>query len=208
MVTISSLFSLSLSLLAGQPDPAWVEAGVANVQVDGRRATLVRTVRRDGVNAALGGEHVSRLHADDGRLLGYARMSTEMRRGARLPSEQQARDVALQVLRRHAPDLLDAHRVHWVAPHDETIRVATAGAQREITLRGMKVKMRATEGSRLWFWVIVGPEQQVMVFERDIYWVTMPGHRRTEKWLHDDWLAQRPDVRAVLFGQASERGLR
>jgi hypothetical protein len=30
-----------------------------------------------------------------------------------------------------------------------------------------------------------------MVFERDIVWSNMPGHRQTEKWLHDNWLAAR-----------------
>jgi len=39
-----------------------------------------------------------------------------------------------------------------------------------------------------WFWVIVGSDEKPMVFERDIVWVTFPGHRKTEKWLHDSWL--------------------
>jgi hypothetical protein len=30
-----------------------------------------------------------------------------------------------------------------------------------------------------------------MVFERDIVWITFPGHRQTEKWLHDGWLKAR-----------------
>ncbi len=29
-----------------------------------------------------------------------------------------------------------------------------------------------------------------MVSERDISWITFPGHRGTEKWLHDSWLVE------------------
>ena len=37
-----------------------------------------------------------------------------------------------------------------------------------------------------------------MIFERDIYWITMPGRRRTEQLLHDSWLAERPDIVASV----------
>ena len=77
------------------------------------------------------------------------------------------------------------------APHDETITVNNRERKQTLTLTGMKVKMRSTKPDQLWFWVIVGPNEEVMVFERDIFWVTMPGHRRTEKWLHDSWLAEK-----------------
>ena len=53
----------------------------------------------------------------------------------------------------------------------------------------MKVKMRNSADGR-WMWVIVGADRKVMVFERDIVWVTFPGHRQTEKWLHDSWLSE------------------
>lgn len=55
-------------------------------------------------------------------------------------------------------------------------------------LRGMKVKMR-NKSDGLYFWVIVGADKKVMTFERDIYWQNRPyGHRRTEMWLHDQYL--------------------
>jgi hypothetical protein len=37
----------------------------------------------------------------------------------------------------------------------------------------------------------VGSDKDVMAFERDIVWITVPGHRQTEKWLHDTWLTER-----------------
>jgi len=50
----------------------------------------------------------------------------------------------------------------------------------------MKVKIRNTADGR-WLWVIVGSDRKVMAFERDVVWITFPGHRGTEKWLHDSW---------------------
>jgi hypothetical protein len=41
-----------------------------------------------------------------------------------------------------------------------------------------------------WFWLIVGADREVMVFERDIVWANLEGRRQSEKWLHDSWLAE------------------
>ena len=37
---------------------------------------------------------------------------------------------------------------------------------------------------------VFGANDKVMVFERDIVWITFPGRRKTEKWLHDQWLME------------------
>ncbi|MGO1502885.1 MAG: hypothetical protein ACTHWH_16555 [Marinobacter sp.] len=163
----------------------------SRVEMDGRPVIHSRAERSDGVHSGLGGEHISIVEGEDGTLLGFTRMTREMAQPATLPSEDVARDVAMRFLERHAPDLLNKHDIHWIAPHDETITVNNRESEQTLTLTGMKVKMRSTKPDQLWFWVIVGPNKEVMVFERDIFWVTMPGHRRTEKWLHDSWLAEK-----------------
>lgn len=175
----------SLSLLDTLLPDEFSPVRQAQVEVDGRRAVLTRAERESSRNDQLGGEHVSSVEAD-GALLGYVRMTLDMAQPAKLPSEDTAHTIAMSFLDRHAPDLRDSHRLHWIAPHSETI--TTGGEIRELI--GMKVKMRATTPDRLWFWVIVGPSPEVMVFERDIYWINMPGKRRTEKWLHDSWLIE------------------
>jgi len=161
------------------------------VTVDGDPAILIRHERRDGRNAGLMGEHVSLILDPTGRLKGITRMEVTFaltEGGPPLPSRDRAREIGMAFLRAHAPDLVDRMRVHWVEAHDETIRVVEAdGSGRLVTLTGMKMKCRNTEDGR-WFWVIVGGGEQVMTFERDIVWITMPGHRQTEKWLHDAWL--------------------
>lgn len=157
------------------------------VTVDGTPARLVRHERVDGRNAGLGGEHVSWLHSNDGVLKGYVRMQQSLASGD-LPTKQAAEDVALSFLRRAAPDLLDSIEIHWIAQHDESITLAEGATSMTATISGMKVKMRNAVDGR-WFWVIVGTDGEPIVFERDIVWITMPGHRQTEKWLHDSWLA-------------------
>ncbi len=37
-------------------------------------------------------------------------------------------------------------------------------------------------------WVIVGKDNEVITFERDIVWDFVRSGRQTEQWLHDSWL--------------------
>lgn len=154
-----------------------------SVPVDGKTAELVRYERTDGRNGGLGGEHVS-LVLGEGRLKGFARMDGSLRSGE-LPSQDESRAIAMAFLSRHAPDLLSRLQISFIAPHDEPVRLDGQPA----TLTGMKVKMRNLADGR-WFWVIVGADRQVMVFERDIVWANLQGRRQTEKWLHDSWFAE------------------
>lgn len=159
------------------------------VTVDGEDAQLVRHQRTDGRNAALGGEHFSTVVAADGRLKGFARMDLDLV-GGQLPSREQTQAIAMDFLRDAAPDLLSTLKISWIEPHDEPLRVTRNGRTENPTLTGMKVKMRNSADGR-WMWVIVGADRKVMVFERDIIWISFPGHRGTEKWLHDSWLAEK-----------------
>lgn len=168
---------------------AYREAARRSVSVDGDRAELARYERADGRNTALGGEHFSTVIAEDGRLKGFARMDLDLV-GRELPSREETQAIAMDFLRAAAPDLLPVLKISWIEPHDEPLRVTRNGKTEALTLTGMKVKMRNSADGR-WMWVIVGADRKVMVFERDIVWVTFPGHRKTEKWLHNSWLAEK-----------------
>lgn len=159
------------------------------IDVDGETAELTRYERVDGRNAGIGGEHFSAVITTDGRLKGFTRMSADLLDGD-LPSRDESQAIALRFLAEAAPDLLPTLRISWIEPHDEPLRVTRDGRSETMTLTGMKVKMRNTADGR-WFWVIVGSDREVMVFERDIVWVSFPGHRQTERWLHDNWLVDR-----------------
>lgn len=158
------------------------------VRVDGDSATLFRHERRDGRNAGLAGEHFSAVMAADGTLKGFANISLDLA-GKPLPSRERSEQVAREFLHELAPDLLPRMQISWIDPHDEPIRVWQDGRSTTVTLTGMKVKARNLADGR-WFWVIVGSDEKPMVFERDIVWISFPGHRQTEKWLHDSWLGK------------------
>lgn len=170
--------------LLGAAATAYQETSRRAVTIDGEAATLVRHERRDGVHRSLGGEHFSVLVTPKGQLKGFTHMSLALA-GRPLPSRERTEQVARALLTEVAPDLLPRMRISWIEPHDETIQ--TDG--RAVTLSGMKMKARNQADGR-WFWVIVGADERPMVFERDIVWITMPGRRQTEKWLHDDWLRE------------------
>ena len=159
------------------------------VSVDGENATLIRHERRDGRNAGLEGEHFSAVVATDGTLKGFANISLDLA-DKPLPSRERSEQIARAFLQETAPDLLPRMKISWIEPHDESIRVARNGSIETVTLTGMKVKARNLADGR-WFWVIVGADEKPMIFERDIVWIDFPGHRKTEKWLHDTWLQER-----------------
>ncbi|WJV25511.1 MULTISPECIES: hypothetical protein [Pseudomonas] len=160
------------------------------VAVDGEFAVLSRYERADGRNAGLGGEHFSTVVSDAGILKGFANMSLDLV-GKTLPSRERSEAIARDFLQQYAPDLLEQMRISWIEPHDEPLKVMRNGREEIVTLTGMKIKARNLADGR-WFWVIVGGDAKPMVFERDIVWITFPGKRKTEKWLHDSWLAELP----------------
>lgn len=172
-----------------EPPATHNEVSRQTVSVDGQAAMLTRHERQDQRNAGLEGEHFSTVVADDGTLKGFAHISLDLAGGA-LPGRERAEEIARAFLQQTAPDLLPGMEISWIEPHDELVRVRRAGRVETVTLTGMKVKARNTADGR-WFWVIVGADQRPMVFERDIVWVTFPGHRKTEKWLHDAWFKER-----------------
>lgn len=160
------------------------------VSVDGQNAILVRYERNDGRNTGLDGEHFSAVIAANGTLKGFANLSLDLV-GKPLPSRERSEQVARVFLQEVAPDLLERMKISWIEPHDEPIRVQRNSFNETVTLTGMKVKARNLADGR-WFWVIVGSDEKPMVFERDIIWIAFPGHRKTEKWLHDSWLKIQP----------------
>jgi hypothetical protein len=182
-------------LATTSPPAGFTLRRVQQVSIDGAPAYHLRFVPARITYPTLGGEHYSALVTPDGILKGETRMDarlSEERSQAPLPTEDEARASAWRYLAERAPDLAAAGEVHWVAPHAEKVLLtanAVAGGL-SVTVTGMKVKCRNTADGR-WFWVIVGPGEQIITFERDVVWNTSLGMRRTEMWLHDLWLIYR-----------------
>ncbi len=143
-----------------------------------------RHARSDGSNAVLGGEHISFV-VDEKRscLLGMTRMEKRFAEGD-IPDREKARTVAEEFVADAAADLHGGLDVLWIEPHDETITADGC----DVVITGMKVKCRDQSGT--YAWVIVGPCNEVITFERDVIWNDDMSRRETEQWLHDDWLAE------------------
>lgn len=169
-----------------QPASTHAEVNRQSVSVDGEKAVLTRYERRDQRNNGLGGEHFSTVFDTAGLLKGFANISIDLA-GKPLPSRERTEQIARAFLQNTAPELLPRMKISWIEPHDESIQVTgERGEKATVTLTGMKMKARNLADGR-WFWVIIGSNEQPMVFERDIVWINFPGHRKTEKWLHDNW---------------------
>lgn len=164
------------------------EVARRQITVDGEVAELARYERSDGRNTGLEGEHFSTVVSADGTLKGFANIALDLA-GKPLPNRERTEQIARAFLQETAPDLLPRMKISWIEPHDESIRIERNGLTETVTLTGMKVKARNLADGR-WFWVIVGSDERPMVFERDIVWITFPGHRKTEKWLHDSWIKE------------------
>lgn len=154
----------------------------ANGQMDGDTVTTYRYQRSSPITYF--GEHISFVFSPSKKIKGMTRMTKEfVLTNEVLPTEKQAREVARNFIASYAKDLLNNMEVQWIKQHDETINI---GSKSHI-ISGMKVKCRNLVDGK-YFWVIVGKDDEVIVFERDIVWNFIRGGRQTEKWLHDDWL--------------------
>lgn len=151
-----------------------------SVLIDGEQAQLVRYQTQSALT--LDQANFSYLTNSTGHLKGFSYLDSSLIKDE-LPTKAQAQRIADDFLNHYAPDLLSNQEIHWIDRHDETIEVD--GKKQQIS--GIKVKMRNLNDGH-WFWVIIGSNRQPIIFERDIVWVNFPGHRKTEKWLHDSWL--------------------
>lgn len=153
------------------------------VKVDGEMALLTRFEKQSDENNGLYGEHISTVTTDDGGLKGFVKVDLKSVTAdpKTLPQREHAKAIADEYLTEVAPDLLQDRRILWVDVHEETLQIShETDSCREVKTLGMKVKSRNIR-TRLYFWVIVGTDEQVMVVERDIHWVVFPGKRGNRK---------------------------
>ncbi|MBP6862274.1 MAG: hypothetical protein KBC57_07945 [Neisseriaceae bacterium] len=169
------------------PIPAeYVEASRTAVTLDKRPAELIRYERRDRRNAGQGGEHFSMIINPQGQLQGFMRKTLTQTRGT-LPTQAEARDLAIAFVTQYAPDLLSNYVFDATTMETEPLTIMGAnGNNTRAAIQYVRVKMRHRD-TKLWFFVFIDVNRQVMLFERDLAWDYMRFRRATEKWLFDDW---------------------
>lgn len=141
-----------------------------------------------------GGEHVTTVVGDDGIIYGYTRQAAGFTADT-MPSREDAERVAFEFLNSIDPAFASGLAVQWIDPHDETISGADGST---VSVSGMKVKTRHDSG--LYTWVIVGADNQIITYERDVTWDTGHSRRQTAMWLHDAWITARDTGGADLGG--------
>lgn len=143
---------------------------------------VFRYEKSNGENNGLGGEHYSfTVDKASNKLLGFSWMDQQFAAGQAIPSKKRTAEISRNFFNRLEPGLADKLKNLWIEPHDEVIKVG----EKEVTITGMKYKCYLQEEDN-YAWVIVGPNDHIIVFEQGIKW---EGGRVTEKWLHDSWLA-------------------
>lgn len=157
-----------------------------SVTIDGELAELIRYQPPTSKTTLLGREHFSILTTSDGLLKGFSSMAPSLVKGD-LPSKDEAKKIAIDFISRFAKDLLPVLKIHWIKPHKESFTMIQDEKKKTLVITGIKVKMQNTSDGR-WMWTIIGPSKKVIIFERDVVWISFPGLRQTEKWLHDSWL--------------------
>ncbi|XDZ51750.1 hypothetical protein AB8Q18_01515 [Neisseriaceae bacterium CLB008] len=182
LASISPLALANNALKNQLVPPAYTLKNERTVSYNNGRAQLSRYERADGRNTGLHGEHVSLLIDPQGQLKGYIKKDQSQLQG-NLPSQEEARTIAVAFVRQYAPSLLNGFRHDGVSRETEALQRGTATVQ----IPYLRVKMRSSDD--LWFWVFVGNDRQAMAFERDLGWDYLRFRRSTEQWLLD---AQRP----------------
>lgn len=158
-----------------------------------RQVWHFRYEKASGENRGLGGEHFSfTVDVLSGEVIGVTWMDGRFSPEA-MPEEEEAQEAARRFLGRVAPGLGEQLTTLWVDRHDEKI----LAAGEEVPVSGIKVKMRRDfEGD--YAWIIVGRsagadgagEEPVVITFEHIVWDSTAGHRATQFWLSDDYLAE------------------
>lgn len=160
------------------PD-SYTVVSIRHERHDTTPVTVIRTQPAEPLH--LGGEHVTLvIRSDDQTVYGLTHQTVQP--NAPLPDADTARTIAFDFL--HAMDAAYTAGLteQWIDRHDETITTRDGPA----TIAGVKVKTRHADGR--YAWVIVGPHNQVITYERDITWDAANSRRKTQMWLHDRWI--------------------
>jgi hypothetical protein len=161
------------------PPNGWRSVRVREDRHGDMPVTIVR-FQPDGYR--LGGPHTSVVTGPGGLLLGYTRL-VRPAAAAVAPSPDRAREIAADFVERLDAEYAAGLTEQWVAAHDEEVQDADG----RFTVSGTKVKTRHVGG--LYAWTVVGPDQAILTWERDIEWDTRRSRRSTRMWLHDSWIA-------------------
>lgn len=164
---------------------------------DEKPVFIFRYEMSDKSNRGLGGEHFSvSVDLDATKIMGIIHMEKQ-HSGNGLPSDEGAKETAINFLPSIAPDLIGEYEVKWVMrqlenpnkiPHESPFPLIDEKGE-EFLLTGVRVKL-FFENLGTWGWVIVGRDKKIISFEREVVWNTTMNRRSTAAWLHDSFIKE------------------
>lgn len=155
---------------------------VNKVKADDVQAYLFRLEKSE--NKGMNGEHYSFVISEkDKQVLGFTNMDKRYS-NTKMLSKSETEKIAKDFLLKLDNSLTSELKNLWIERHNEEISING----KKTVIAGMKYKCyRASQND--YAWVIVGFDGSVITFERNIKWNNGEHKRITEKWLHDNWLA-------------------
>ena len=151
----------------------------------------------NGVCKGLGGEHFSvSIDLAATKVMGFMHIEKQ-HCGPGLPTDDVARQLAIEFLPQVAADLVDSYEIKWIMrqleepnkiPHESPFPFRDEN-DHKCLVTGVRVKF-FFEKLGAWGWVIVGRNNKVIAFEREIIWSTTLNRRSTPAWLHDNFVEE------------------
>ncbi|MTV82733.1 hypothetical protein [Secundilactobacillus folii] len=154
---------------------------------NGQQVHLLRYQPANLPEEALNREHVTVIYGENGYLYSYNALTQPQ--SGKLPTEKQAFDKAEQIWQEIDPTYRNELEQLRSLTNQERTYVNDDGETVTIPLVWAKYANTVKDGS--YEWVGLGPNNQVVEFERESYWDFSAGRQKTEMWNGDDWILAR-----------------
>lgn len=158
---------------------------------------IFRFEKKSGECNGVGGEYfAASVDMDATRVMGFMHVDRSQT-GPGLPSEEDAKTRAYEVLPALAPDLADRLTLKWILPLNEVPQSPPRDTPFTMTddngvkhaVTAVRVKFHDATTNR-WAWILVGRGGELVGFEREIVWNTVFVRRSTEAWLLDEFVLE------------------
>lgn len=155
-----------------------------------RNEEQVRLLRYQPANLpeeVLGREHITVMYPEGGELYTYNALTQPL--SGPMPTEQEAWDKAERIWQQVAPNYRGKLERLRILDGQERSYTDTNGYT--VTFPLMWAKYANTEDMGSYEWIGLGPNGQLVEFERYNSWDYAAGRQKTEMWYGDDWVRAR-----------------
>lgn len=157
------------------------------VSRNGEQVHLLRYQPSNLPAEALGREHIMVMYPEGGELYTYNALTQPL--SGPMPTEKEAWDKAERIWQQVAPNYRG--KLERLRILDGQERSYTDANGHTVTFPLMWAKYANTEDMSSYEWIGLGPNGQLVEFERYNIWDYAAGRQKTEMWYGDDWVRAR-----------------